>query len=125
MGFQVDLHGHLAGDGTLWGLVPDRIQPVVRKFGAALPAITYQVVAFVPNNALAGTTDAGGHYRVQLDCWAISYNAAMALAAALKARMNTAAASFRSVLNLEQDLFEEQSKTYRVLLDFSCWYQAS
>ena len=122
MTFQASLKAHLAADSTVNGLVPDRIQPVMRKFGTALPALTYQVISFVPNNSLAGVSDLGGHYRVQIDAWGVSYGTAMALAAAVKARMNTAASAFRSVLNLEQDLFEDQTKTYRVLLDFSCWY---
>ena len=123
MSFFAELVAHLVADAGVTALVAvDHITPIVRPQGQALPGITYQIISGTPANSLDGHTSGMTHIRVQIDAWADDYDEARAIAAAVKSRMNTVAATFRSLLLFDQDLFEDSTRIYRVLMDFSCWH---
>jgi hypothetical protein len=58
--------------------------------------------------------------RLQVDVWALKYLEAQALAAAVKAALKGWAVE--NVLLAEQDMFEEDTKLHRVMLDISTWH---
>lgn len=122
MTFEADLRAHLLGQTEAGA----RIHPVLRpqQGQAGLPAITYQRIAGVPQT----NTDANEemlNIREQVDVWATTHDAAKAIAEAVRVRMQTPAATFRAVLLLDQDLYEDETRIFRVSMDFSCWYRVA
>lgn len=126
MTFEADLKSHLGADGTIAGLVGDRIFPAVIPQGKAVPAITYQAISGQPQTDLSGDDGQMVNYRMQLNCWAEGYLTAKQLAEAVRTRLKTAASSFKAVpLVSAQDVFEESPKRFGVYMDFSFWYRSS
>lgn len=124
MSFEADLRTHLLTVAE----VGERIFPIVRPSqgpGLTLPAITYQRIAGVPMNDLDGDDGNLLNIRMQIDVWATTHDAVKLIAEAVRARMQVAAATFRAVLLLDQDVYEEEVKIFRVSMDFSCWYRTS
>jgi hypothetical protein len=127
MSFEADLKAHLQAAATIAGVVADRITPLIRQERAAPPALVYTVISTEDNGNLAGS--AGGatggldRFRVQIDGYAETHAVMIALRLAVRARMTSAASSFRAVLlpgGGEQ--YEQDTKLYRFLLEFSVWY---
>lgn len=118
MTFEADLRSHLLNSVS----VGERIWPVTRA-NQTLPAITYQRIAGVPQNDLDGDDGNLLNIRMQIDVWATTHDAVKALAEAVRTRMQTAASTFHAVMILDQDIYEDESRIYRVLMDFSCWYR--
>ncbi len=125
MGFEADLKSHLQGASAVSALVADRIHPQVLPEGSTLPAVTYTAVFGTPQNSLDGFTSTIVNYSVQIDCWAATFDAAAALALAVRARMNTAASSFSTVIREYPllDDYEPDTKRYRRSLGCSCWHK--
>lgn len=123
MSFEADFKAHLNGDGTVAGLIGDRMHPSVRPEGGALPALVYQVTTRDQLQTHGGRADTLRNVRVQIDIWSSTYSALLALDAAVRARMETAANSFKSaMLPSGFDDYETDTKLYRRMLEFSCWY---
>lgn len=125
MTFEAELKTHLQGDSNVSSLVDDRITPVVRKPEAALPAIVYQVIAQDPHNNFDGPDGSLRALRVQMDVWARTHSAVLEISAAVRTRMATAATNFRSVELPSSGLddYEPETKLYRRLLEYTCWYR--
>lgn len=123
--FEADLFAHLIADATVAALVASRrVYPDVRPQGEEdFPSAVYQVVTLDELGNLTAWSGDVEHYRLQVDCWARTDAEASALADAVRARMRTAAANFRAVmLPSAFEAFEPETRLYRVLLEFSCWY---
>jgi hypothetical protein len=124
MSFEADLKSHLsvAGIGALAG---DRVYPTVRPQDSGLPAVTYSHVSGRPSNSLDGYTSGLQRFLMQIDCWAKSHSEVMALATAVRDRMNTAAATFSTVITEYPllDDYEPDTKLYRRSLGVACWYR--
>ena len=125
MTFEVDFKAHLSADSGITALVGGRIFPVIAPEDAALPRITYVVVAGEPQVSLDGFTSNTTRYVVQVDCWARSFNAAAALALAVRNRLKTNAASFKIVITEYPllDDYEDDVKIYRRSVQAACWHQ--
>lgn len=125
MSFEADLRTHL-GAAAVTALVEDRIHPIKRPDAGALPAVTYQMIALDQVNNLAGRDGSLRNYRVQIDIWAADgkfTDHLLAIDAAIRARMDTPATTFRSaMLPSGFDDFEPDVKIYRRMLEYSCWY---
>lgn len=102
-------------------LVGDRVYPVVAPESPTAPYATYQRVAAVPQNVMAGN---GGesltNTRLQIDVYATTYGEAQAKAEAIKAALRGWAV--QNVTNSEQDLYESDVKLHRVMIDISIWH---
>lgn len=122
MTFEAALVAHLKGDAAVVALVADRLYPMMRPHSTPTPAVTYQRVSGQRANSLAGFTSGLTQIRVQVDCWGATYEAAGELASAIAARMDTAAASFSSLLVFDQDVYEEDVRLFRRVLDFNVWF---
>lgn len=126
MSFEADLKSHL-NVAAVTDLVGDRLTPVVREEGKGVPAVTYQIISLDAQSNLDGIDDSMREFRLQMDLWAEQHSQILALADALIARMNTAATSFTSVLlpGSGADGYEPDTKLYRRMLEWSCWYRAT
>lgn len=100
-------------------LVPaSRIEPLDRAQDNGLPAIVLQNVALVPSNHFRGDGLADAN-RIQIDVYAETYAAAIAIARAARTAMVAAGhALIAQVDDFEPDVTPRQ---YRVTQDFSVW----
>ena len=86
--------------------------------GTVAPYIVWSGVVSAINNNLLGASDVQ-NTRFQIDAYATSYAGARTLAAAVVAAMK--AASFANVQISDQDMYEPDTKLFRVSMDFSVW----
>lgn len=123
MSFEADLKAHLQGASAISDIVGDRIFPLIVAQGESRPAVSYQVISIDQVSSLAGRADTLRNIRVQIDLWSASHSTLLQLDAAVRARMDTAASTFRAVLAVGGlDDYEPQTKLYRRVLEFSCWF---
>lgn len=122
MSFEADLKAHLQGDAPIVALVADRIWPKVVKEGEAMPCITYTHVLGQPENSIAGFTSGVTRYAMQIDCWALGYDEVVALALAVRTRLNTVAASFKTAIHEFPaiDDYEPETRRYRRTIGCAC-----
>lgn len=122
MSFEAALYGHLS-HASVTAIAGDRIRPGIRKESETVPGISYQVVSFGENGSLEGRATTLRAIRVQIDLWALKHSDILALDAAVRARMDTPASSFRStMLPSGIDDYEPETKLYRRMLEYSCWF---
>lgn len=124
MTFEADLRTHLS-ESSITSYVGERIQPVIRQEDGTLPALTYMRVAGVPQTDLDGDDGNLLNIRIQIDVWSRSHDESKVIAEAVRLRMQTAAASFRSVMVIDEDFYEDETRLHRVSMDFSCWYRTA
>lgn len=122
MSFETDLKSHLQSGSAVSAIVDDRIYPVVVKEGSQMPAAVYSFPFGQTENSLDGFTSGVVRYRVQIDCWALTYRQVVLLALAIRDRMNVSAASFKSLIISYPsfDDYEPETKRYRRTMEFSC-----
>lgn len=125
MTFEADLRAHLLADGTITGYIGERIFPMVRPESSALPALSYLRIAGVPQTDLDGDDGNLLNIRMQIDAWSKTHDEAKLIAEAVRLRMQTAASTFKAVMLLDQDFYEDDSRVFRVSMDFSCWFRTS
>jgi len=94
------------------------LHPMVAPQGTPLPYATYQRVASGVHNVLSGPPSID-NARIQVDVWAGTYAAAQALAQSIIQAMQQW--TVQNVLLNNYDLYAQDVKTYRVLLEFSIW----
>ncbi|MBS1170025.1 MAG: hypothetical protein H6R01_943 [Burkholderiaceae bacterium] len=83
------------------------------------PYITFFRSSNMPDNTLAGASGAV-RTRLQIDVWASSYDEAQTLAMAVKAALGAWSRKF--IVEIEQDIFEDDTLLHRVLIDISVWH---
>lgn len=98
-----------------------RVFPLLRQEGAGLPAIVYTRAGTEPVDSLGGSSGLDA-VRVQLDCYAQTFDEVKALAMAARPLMESAA--FKGLLRSEFDAYEPDTKIYRVSMDFACWQKS-
>lgn len=121
----------LKADGTV-AAITTRVQPIRINQVGELPAITYQLISTSPVNHATGTTDTT-EARIQIDCWASTYDGSKTLADAARGALSGVADDSgdpqisMSHLVGEQDLPEspdpgEDTIIHRVSQDYLVWY---
>lgn len=85
-----------------------------------LPAIAYHVITDKPTRSLDNESRTLRRVHVQVDCYALEYLAAQAVADAVEgALLNFSAQGLTAAEATRRDLYEEDAKWFRVALDFS------
>jgi hypothetical protein len=115
MSFESDLKAHLQAGSAVSALVADRIHPGIVPEGSSLPVVTYTHAFGAPEICLDGFTSGVTRYAMQFDCWALTYDEVVALALAVRDRLNTAASTFAVALTEfpSFDDYEPDTKRYR------------
>jgi hypothetical protein len=90
---------------------------------AAFPALSFSRVSGFRVNTLSGYAN-HENPRIQIDCWATSYEAAKDLSTAVHAAMEVAP-NFKAILINDMDLSEQELGLYRISMDFSCWNKST
>jgi Protein of unknown function (DUF3168) len=98
----------------------DRVYALILPTNTEYPSITYQVISVVPTTSIVGSRKPD-HVRVQVTCWARTYNAARLLLREVRPLME--AAPFQGVADIELDNFEEDGELFSIAQDFFCWEQ--
>lgn len=86
--------------------------------GTVTPYIVWLQVISTTNNNLAGASNVQ-NLRLQIDCYAKTQAARKALELAVIAAMGSA--TFSNVQLTSQNLYEQEVKLFRAMLDFSVW----
>lgn len=115
------LYKHLSTVALITDITGSRIYPVLLPQGAAaaFPAVTYQRVSADRVYSLSGYSTLE-NVRMQIDCWATSFETVKDLGDKMRQTVDTATA-FASNLLSDQDLYEDEVGVYRVSMDFSLW----
>jgi len=103
---------------ALGTLVSSRCFALVAPDLTPTPYIIYSVVSNIPQVSLDGPTGTENR-RVQVDVWGGSYGEVKALEVTVKSTM--AASSIRNVPLSTMDMYESETKLYRVTMDYSIW----
>ena len=108
---------YLSGDATVTGLVSTRIYPNVAPPDTAPPYITFRVVSGVPHNTLNESAALSSANRIQMDCYSDDY---LELTTTLRDAVEAAIAPYGWIL-FEQDVYEDDTRLHRRIIDFS-WH---
>lgn len=92
--------------------------PVRAPQNRPTPYIIFQVISSVPDVSLDGPTGLVRR-RVQVDAYGDTYEAVKTMEQQISAAM--AGAAFTNVPLMARDLDEQETKKYRVSMDFSIW----
>lgn len=124
---QEDLIARLIADAPLAALVGSRINWVRRPQASALPAVVLQTISNVPSYTFDGETNFSDA-RVQVDCFALTYASARAVAQAVSSSLSgyrgtVGATAFQGVFKVsDRDMQEpgeaSEDRIYRVMLEF-------
>lgn len=113
----------LLADGTVAGLVVDRVYANVMTQGEPTPAVVCSLITEVPQNSLTGyPEDRLVNALLQVDCYAERYKAAHELAAAVDAVLaDLRGPELNAWLEVKRDLYDNETQLHRVSMDFSIW----
>lgn len=116
---EADIRTALVNDATVNAIVGTRVAVGLMPEGESPPYVTYSVVTGerFPSMSAPGTLR---HLRVQLNCWAVNYAGAKALAFAVQDALDVSDL-FAAVLAGEQDLQDPDTKLFYVAVDYSLW----
>lgn len=109
----------LSNASAVTALVPaDRITPLVRVQGIAVPSIVLQKVSAIPSTHLRGD-GALDHNLIQLDVWDSDYTNAVAIAAACRIAMQAAT----HILTLQADAYDPDvdPELFRITQTWAVW----
>jgi hypothetical protein len=126
------LRAYLMSKTAVNNLVSGRIYPVVLPQNPTLPAIVYSLVnANRPESMIGGTGLVQA--RVQVDCWALTQDAAASLSNEVRKVLQGFSGNFGSGSTLvvvqavhvvgEYEMHEPDVNNYRVIIDYHIWYE--
>ncbi len=105
----------------LSGVAGGRVYPLVAPQPATTPYVIYQRVASSVENVLAGNGSPPiNNTRLQIDIYAKTYAESQSVADSVESAM--LGWSERNVQLSSLDLYEDDVKLFRVLMDFSVWH---
>ena len=106
---------------ALKGLVANRVYPDVAPLGTIRPFITYQGVGGSAVNFIEPTIPSKKNKRMQVNVWADTRTAAVTLAEQIEDAMRAVVVLHPTVLGASISTFEEDTKLYGCMQDFSLW----
>lgn len=123
MSIETDLYTQLSTHAGLTALVSTKIYPVLAPQKVDLPYCVYLKVSNVRQYSHQGFSNLE-RVRLQISCFAKTYSTAKDVAAQVIAAMEAwSASSVQAVIpDGEEDLYEEDTETYHIPLDFIVWY---
>lgn len=116
---ESDVQTVLLAASAVTALVGTRIAAGMLPEGELRPYVTYSLIT---GERIPSMTDSGlmRHARIQLDCWSPSYKESKQIALAVEAAIE-ASALFDCVFITDQDLYDNETKLHRVVVDYSVW----
>lgn len=120
MSIETTLYSTLTANAGVIALVSSgspldhRIYPLIAPDNAAVPYITYQLIATESHNLLSGAPNTERKV-IQINCIADTYAVAKSVSEAVKSALNVSV----GYLNGEGDDYFPQTERHRVRLDFA------
>jgi hypothetical protein len=124
---ESELRTYLLAQSGIAALIGTRVYPMKLPQSPTLPAITYQRVSGSRVQSLTGPSGMA-HPRIQVDCWAASYDGAKALAAEVQDDLD----GYRGTMGTtrvggvivygDRDWYEPDVDIYRVTIDITIWH---
>ena len=126
MGIESALYAHLTTDVGLAALVGARVYPLALPQQPTLPALTYQRISTSPTQHRDSAEPQHSRIRMQIDCWAASYDSALSVRAAVRAAMGTVAQASSpridaALLADDTDTYDPAPGRWRATLDYFIW----
>ena len=127
MTLESDLFLFLKQDSILAGYLNERIYPMTLPQGVVLPALTYQRVADIRSYNME-EADGCVEARIQIDTWAPKYITMKRIVQRIMDLLNGLRSGMGSTpvlgvfLEVGTELFEDEPKIYRSMLDFRFIY---
>lgn len=122
------LRAHLLANSGVAAIVGVRVYAVILPQIPTLPCITYQQITGARSHTLDGA--ASPHPLFQIDCWGEGFEQANLLGDAVSSCLDGFRGSLGSLLAVtecleinRQDLYEPETKEFRVSFDFQIWHQ--
>ncbi|MEO0033520.1 MAG: hypothetical protein RIS94_3278 [Pseudomonadota bacterium] len=121
----------MLGDAPLAALVASRINWDARPQAEGLPAVSLTLVSTMPTQTMTGPTSLES-CRVQIDCWGTTSGSAVAVARAVRTRMEAlvpgVAAPIEAAFTAGLIAFAPEDEgggamIYRRMIDFFVWYR--
>lgn len=114
----------LLASAAVTALVSDRIFPVLAEQSCTRPYIVYSRASSDPQNSLGGFTAALERIRWQVDCYAETFDSAIAIAAAVRAAVAAGGSGIQGICINELDFFEDDTRLFRRLVEFSVFHRS-
>ena len=111
---EVQVYNLLKNDSGVKALINERVYPLVAPQNVTKPYITYRVINGLKIQCLGGQIYQGD-YRMQLDCFALTYSNAKAISKAVKDCLIGFMAS--NSINIMDD-FEDETQLFKQIIDF-------
>lgn len=127
MSFESDFNTTLLDFSGLTNLVSvDNIQPGFAAEGIGRPFVVWTRVFSEPQSGLDGFTSGLERVRVQVDCYAESFDSVIAIASQVRAAVDAVDGdnNLRGVCINEMDDFEEDTRLYRRMVEFSVFHRS-
>ncbi|MGL5724994.1 DUF3168 domain-containing protein [Cetobacterium sp.] len=104
----------LKNTATIKALVNERVYPLVSPQNVTKPYITYRVIAGLKLQCLGGQIYQGD-YRMQIDCFSLTYSNVKAISEAVK----NALVGFMDSMNISIiDDYDDESQLFKQIIDF-------
>lgn len=123
MSVESEIYSRLSGYADLTALVGAKIYPLTIPPAIALPALSYFKVSDIPTHAMGSDGDIKT-VRVQVSCWAATYNAVKSIEVQVRAALsryrggNIKDCFFDGSI----DLYESETLAFHVPVDFIVFF---
>lgn len=125
------LRTYLLADGAISSAVGgERVYSLVLPQGQKLPSIVYSKISNIGDHHMQGPSGLA-RPRMQIDCYALTQDAAVELAQMVKERMDGFQGDMDTVnvlgvfFDLDRDLYDDPSGLFRVSQDYLVWFRES
>ena len=120
--FVAQARALLTADATVTALVGARIYPGKLPQSPTFPAVRCTVISDAGLPSLGGNTSGKQNGRLQVDCYAKTYDGAQSVGNAVSAVLASySTPSLTSLQVSRRDLYEDQTELFGVSIDLSLW----
>lgn len=121
MTIETDLYSRLSTFAGLVALVGTRSYPLLLPQNPTLPAITFQKISNVREQAHSGDSSLQ-HPRYQFSCWAETYAEAWAVAEQIRLALQGITSAGGGFYENAVDLYDPETGWYHVPVDITIWH---
>lgn len=111
---EIEVYKLLKNDATIKALINERVYPLMAPQNVLKPYATYRVIAGIKLQCLGGQIYQGD-YRMQIDCYSLTYSNVKAISEAVKVALVGFMAS--NNINIIDD-YEDETGLFKQIIDF-------
>ena len=111
---EVDVYALLKNNAGVKALVNERVYPLVAPQNAQKPFIVYRVISGLKIQCMGGEIFRGD-YRMQLDCYGLTYSSVKSIGQAVKSCL----VGFMSSSDIDMmDDYDDEAQLFKQIIDF-------